>query len=81
VNSIEIKTLFLADSQNQSGKGFGTALLNRVIDYAHGKPGDVVFFNHRREIRVVVEYVHKYDDFRSMLRYEVFRECYQVFLQ
>jgi ASC-1-like (ASCH) protein/GNAT superfamily N-acetyltransferase len=155
-NSIEIKTLFLADSQNQSGKGYGTALLNRVIDYARSKrisslhvtvnakkedslaffkhkgfkvahlwvdkyisgdreyllvlnldprefrvtlkepylsyirekkktvegrlnvgvfksvkPGDVVvFFNHRREIRVVVEYVHKYDDFRSMLRNE-----------
>ena len=33
-NSVEIKTLCLADPSKSSGKGYGSALLDRVIEYA-----------------------------------------------
>jgi ASC-1-like (ASCH) protein/GNAT superfamily N-acetyltransferase len=33
--STEIKTLFLAEPEKQTGKGYHSALLQRVIDYAH----------------------------------------------
>jgi ASC-1-like (ASCH) protein/GNAT superfamily N-acetyltransferase len=35
--STEIKTLFIGEPEKQSGKGYGTALLQRAIDYAHRK--------------------------------------------
>ena len=50
-NSLELKTLLLIDAKKNSGKGFGTTLINRVIEVARKKHSNGVHVTVSEEVK------------------------------